>query len=1079
MIAIMNISRKKILILIALLVIIVVAAGGVTIILDKLHHLDSYKAQILTEVEKALNRRVLYDRGEFSLQFGPSFTFTKVIVKEKDGSTNFIAAERLTFKIALLPLLEKKLSFKGIVLDRPDIALSRDSKGVYSISDLLETKKTDVSLQLKGIRLKKGIIRFRDMAISAAGVATTLEDVDLSVSNMTRGKECDVKLAAVLGGGNKKSSFSLAGTAKLAKKDKPLSETSLKAKIVAKSLDVAPFWPYYSSYVPFQKILGRFDMDSTFNGSFSSFTSKGELRVAGLRFSYPQVFHAVLTPRDVHLHYAMELTKQDVSVKSLNLTIDGLNVKGSCAVRDIHSGDPRIVAQATTSQFRLEDFGKYIPYGIIVKDTADFIEQHIKGGTYRLDDGRLDGRISQILHMELGQNYNILFIKGRVERGLVSFGPQVPSFNTIKGKLEMRGKDFNLLHMSGNFGSSPFTLEGKITDYPLNTPSSYPFTMKMTPRQGEVAWLLGRERGQKLAFNGDSALNLSGTGFTSGYNLSGDWNLTSAAYSFPDLISKPAGRNNTISFKGSINKLEARVSACLYSLPPMMLAASADYRFTGKNLLDLGIKTNLFPVNEIAPMLPRIRQYQPSGRIQAAVNGTGSGADLVNLSWGGDVSFSGFSCKPSASVKTVSNMTGTIHFKGDSLETSQLSARLGDSTIYGKGSMTGFKNPTLNLAFSSPSLAMSDLGLHAPQKEVKVEKLQGNISLKDNNLLIKSLSGQINNSRITLNGTVMDVENPKIDIAVTAPHLEIDDILLLTQLEQGGAKGKPPAGIRLKASIQANSGKYKDIEFAHLKTVAMLEEKILYLQPLELSAFGGHVSGKGRFDFGSNGSPRYQVSFNLDKVSAEKVAHAVGIKKQEIIGELSMEGELTAKGKTGADIKQTALGSVKFTIEDGSLRRFATLSKIFSLLNVSQLLKLQLPDMVSGGMPFNAITGSIAIRDGIVSSDDLFVDSDAMNISAVGKLDMVKEELDATIGVQPLQTVDRVVSRIPIVGWILTGKDRTLITAYFEAKGKVDDPKVSAIPVKSMAKGVFDIFKRVFELPGKLFTDTGEVIIGK
>jgi uncharacterized protein YhdP len=188
---------------------------------------------------------------------------------------------------------------------------------------------------------------------------------------------------------------------------------------------------------------------------------------------------------------------------------------------------------------------------------------------------------------------------------------------------------------------------------------------------------------------------------------------------------------------------------------------------------------------------------------------------------------------------------------------------------------------------------------------------------------------------------------------------------------------------------------------------------------------------------------------------------------------------LTAKGKTGADIKQTALGSVKFTIEDGSLRRFATLSKIFSLLNVSQLLKLQLPDMVSGGMPFNAITGSIAIRDGIVSSNDLFVDSDAMNISAVGKLDMVKEELDATIGVQPLQTVDRVVSRIPIVGWILTGKDRTLITAYFEAKGKVDDPKVSAIPVKSMAKGVFDIFKRVFELPGKLFTDTGEVIIGK
>jgi hypothetical protein len=64
------------------------------------------------------------------------------------------------------------------------------------------------------------------------------------------------------------------------------------------------------------------------------------------------------------------------------------------------------------------------------------------------------------------------------------------------------------------------------------------------------------------------------------------------------------------------------------------------------------------------------------------------------------------------------------------------------------------------------------------------------------------------------------------------------------------------------------------------------------------------------------------------------------------------------------------------------------------------------------------------------------------------------------------------------VGWVLTGKNRTLLTAYFEAKGAWGDPQVSAIPIKSMAKGVLNIFKRVFQLPGKLITDTGEVIIG-
>ncbi len=170
---------------------------------------------------------------------------------------------------------------------------------------------------------------------------------------------------------------------------------------------------------------------------------------------------------------------------------------------------------------------------------------------------------------------------------------------------------------------------------------------------------------------------------------------------------------------------------------------------------------------------------------------------------------------------------------------------------------------------------------------------------------------------------------------------------------------------------------------------------------------------------------------------------------------------------------------MKIYMEDGSLRRFATLSKIFSILNVSQLLKLQLPDMVSGGMPYNSIAGTLAVRDGTISTSDFFLDSDAMNISCVGKIDLTREEIDATVGVQPLQTVDKVVSHIPIVGWILTGKDKTLVTAYFEAKGKIDDPKVSAIPVKYLAKGVFDIFRRVFELPAKIFTNTGEVIIGK
>ncbi|HRY37960.1 MAG TPA: hypothetical protein P5347_04500, partial [Smithellaceae bacterium] len=83
------------------------------------------------------------------------------------------------------------------------------------------------------------------------------------------------------------------------------------------------------------------------------------------------------------------------------------------------------------------------------------------------------------------------------------------------------------------------------------------------------------------------------------------------------------------------------------------------------------------------------------------------------------------------------------------------------------------------------------------------------------------------------------------------------------------------------------------------------------------------------------------------------------------------------------------------------------------------------------------------------------------------------------IGIQPLQTVDKIVSNIPVVGWILTNDTKSLITLYFQAQGKRSDPTVNAISVSSMSKGVLDIFKKLFQLPEKLITDTGEVILGQ
>jgi len=1054
--------------------------GGGAFLLQNALRLESYKTEILELLQGTLHRRVVYDSGSFSFRLTPSFTFSKITIMETDGSAPFLTAERLTFRIALLPLLQKRLVVRGMVLEKPSVVISRDPSGAFNISDLLKGTGKETPLRIRGITVKQGSLRFVDRGTGTGQVITTLNGINLSLSRPARGGSAVVKLSAAVLQAKQPGKIAIKGDFVLPEKGRPLSGTSFTGSLTTENLDVGHFWDYYARYVPFQKVYGRLDLDSTFDGKLTEFDSRGKVRFSGLRFIYPQVFHAVLTPNNVSFSYNMELNPRDILVKSLDLNVDALNVKGSCALKDIPSRDIFIDARAVTSTFRLEDFRGYIPYGVIADDASQYIEQHIMGGLYKLDKGTLIGRVSQIAHMERGTNYNVLNIKGTVQQGLVSYGPEVPTFNGIAGNLEMRGKDFILTGMRANFGGSPFTLDGRITDYPLDSPCSYPFSMVMKPRPAEIAWLLRRDQTGKLNVSGDSILSLQGNGRTSAYALNGNWDLSGAAYGWRDLIAKPAGQPNRLSFQSILNAAGARVPQFHFDLTPLAVSGSAEFRAGEKRPLSFSIRSNEFPVQEIAGRFPRLSRYKPAGRVRLALHGSGGGEGQDNsLALGGEVYVKGASLAPSDKFAPLTNITGSVSFSGDNLKSSQFTARLGGSSITGSGTLSGFTTPTVSLAFSSPSLALADLGLRTPGKPLAVQRVQGHVELRGDTLSIKSLSGQLNRSVLRVSGTVTDLRNPRAELVLDADYLDMGDVALLSAIERREDGHAAPPRLSLNARVTASAGRFHQVEFTGFKSGIHFEQKILYLEDAECELLGGSFSGKGRIDFGTAGGPRYQTSFSLRKIAAAQLLHSLGTTTRELTGAMTLEGDLTAKGDTLDQVTASSLGNIRLHCEKGTLKRFSLLSKVFSILNVSQLFRFRLPDMVMDGMPYNQINASFAFRDGVVTTEDLFIDSNAMNITIVGEFDLVRKQLNATVGVKPLQTIDKVVSRIPVVGWVLTGKNRSLITTYFEAKGSLDNPTVRSITVKSMAKGVFGIFKRLFSLPAKLVTDTGEVIINQ
>lgn len=1063
-------------------VILVTLATLVTataVFLPYLLDVNAYRTEIVTALQQSLNRPVSFTSGSFAWHFGPSFEFNSFTVKERDGIDDFITARKITVQLALLPLLEKKVELKNLTLDSATISLFRSADGTFNIDDLLKPGGEGVRVNFKKVRVSKGTILWRDMAGRKEPFLAKLLNISLTADHLGRGKKGRLKLAADMpAASGAPTHLALSGVLQLPSVGKSFMETFIDCDLSVKKAEIGRFWPYFGRFIPFANSGGRLDFSTSFKGKPEDFSAKGKILVSGATVNWPKVFHAKLSPKELHLEYNLALTKQQIDISAVDISIEGFRIKGSFLMQDYLTKDPRIFAKAITpSTFRYENIRNYVPYGIIDVDTADYIENKIKSGVFKLDTAVLDGRVSQIAHMEIGQNYNTLMIRGPVENGTLSYGPKAPTFNNLKGIIELKGKNFNLVGMTGNFGTSPFSLDGSIVEYNTDKPSDYPVKMDISPRAPEMAWLVGFAGIPKLEYSNSSSLRLVGSGHHSAYRLNGDWDLKQAAYKLPGYVSKPLSMPHTLKFSTVIGRESTKVTSLDYNLQPMIITGSGLIGYSGKPYLGFDLQTNRFMMSETAPILSMWEKYKLQGMVQAHIKGGGDPDDFSAMDYYGTVNLTRLSMQPAEHLKQLSGISGLITFKGNGLETSSIATRYGSSVIKLKAAIKSLKNPECDITLSSPQLFLRDINLAETRIGTGIRRFNAYCTLRKDSILLRSISGQVNASNFNLNGVLLTGHTPQATIAITSSNLDLDDLRMFAPAPQKG-EGPKSESMDIKLALNVEAGNFGKLAFSKLVASAQQDKGTIYLQNLTAGILGGKLTAKGRIAPGGVHGDRYDLTLDLSRADAEKLFEALDISR-EVTGTLTLHGALTARGDTLLDIKKSALGNIHLTMSNGKLRKFNTLSKVFSILNVSQLLKFKLPDMVSGGMPYSSIKGSIAVKDGILDTKDLFITSNAINVSIVGNVDIVKEELNLTLGAQPLQTVDKIVNRIPIVGWLLTGKEKNLLTAYFEAKGKWADPQVSAIPVKSMSKGILNIFIRAFQLPVKLFTDTGEVILGQ
>jgi uncharacterized protein YhdP len=371
-----------------------------------------------------------------------------------------------------------------------------------------------------------------------------------------------------------------------------------------------------------------------------------------------------------------------------------------------------------------------------------------------------------------------------------------------------------------------------------------------------------------------------------------------------------------------------------------------------------------------------------------------------------------------------------------------------------------------------------------------LSQIEGTMFVSPEQFQFQMLKGRLGDTQIMVSGTIPRTSpssgisseaKRKISFQITSPLLDLDLFFpKKTEQASGSFEGirETLLNWRIEGKMEADQVRYQGLFYQEFKMEMKTLDDKLRLYPFQFKGAGGDFWGEGWFQAAEKGI-RFEIKPRISNMEARAFMRIISPRAREervvYTGRFHLnKAELQGEGEDFQAMKESLNGSLRLELANGAIERNNILSKIFSILNVSQYFKGRIPDLKTKGLPFHQITADFQLRDGIASTEDFFVDSDAMRITGIGKIDLGKNQVDAKVGVHPFGTFDAVLSKIPIAGYILTGKDKAFLSFVYEVKGDLDDPKIEAIPIQSLGEGVFGIIKRLLETPIRPFQKRGD-----
>ncbi|NRA02198.1 MAG: hypothetical protein HRU00_06295 [Myxococcales bacterium] len=213
----------------------------------------------------------------------------------------------------------------------------------------------------------------------------------------------------------------------------------------------------------------------------------------------------------------------------------------------------------------------------------------------------------------------------------------------------------------------------------------------------------------------------------------------------------------------------------------------------------------------------------------------------------------------------------------------------------------------------------------------------------------------------------------------------------------------------------------------------------------------GPVEARGKLSLAEPDSAPFSLQFNARGADVEALLGFLSLPPDALSGTAAAQGSLSGSLMPGRPFLAGADADFSVGVESGSVENLPAWVLLARLAT-----PLGWRGLIGRPLPFDEIRSRVRIDRGILELERFELQGPELRAIAVGNLDLIstERETDMVIAMLFLETVDRVLRRVPIIGpWVL-GDDQNLVALYFQLKGPWEAPQGRYLPPDALQNAV-------------------------